>query len=296
MPLRRALHAMGTRFELLLDDAPGARAAAEEALACIEDEDLRLSAFRRDSLVAHLNAHAGAACRVDDDFLALLALCLTVWEESDGAFDPALGGAMTALGFREAAPAGPGGGRHAPATAAAPPLTLDPAAGTATVSAGRALDLGAVGKGWALDRAAAALRAAGVERALLHGGTSSVLAIGAPPGAEAWTIAIRRPPAAPGPALEVELADAALGVSGGHGRVHTRYGETLTHVLDPATGAPARRAALAAVVAESAALADAWSTALLVRGGPCPRAPLTWAAVLPADASAGTAGAENPLS
>jgi thiamine biosynthesis lipoprotein len=114
-----------------------------------------------------------------------------------------------------------------------------------------ALDLGAVAKAEALDRAAEVLREHGVEAALLHGGTSSVLAIGAPPGERGWRVGIADLACA-------LLRDAALGVSGNR----------RPHVRDPRTGATLADAPrTAAVVAPTAAAADALSTALLVASG-----------------------------
>ena len=59
------------------------------------------------------------------------------------------------------------------------------------------LDLGAIGKGYAVERAAEVLREAGVTSALVHGGTSTVQALGQPPGEEFWKIAIETPSPAP---------------------------------------------------------------------------------------------------
>src|SRR5690606_5023207 len=97
------------------------------------------------------------------------------------------------------------------------------------------------------------LREHGVTCALLHGGTSSVVAIGAPPGEEGWRIALGPEPHAP----MVTLCDAALAVSATTER---------PHIVDPRTGAPAPPNRRAAVIGPTARLADAWSTALLVLG------------------------------
>jgi len=138
------------------------------------------------------------------------------------------------------------------------------------VGAGGALDLGAVGKGFALDRAAAILLDHGVQTVLLHGGTSSVMALGAPPGAEGWHIDIR----SDGEPLRIALRDQALGVSAPRGRV-SASGDT--HVIDPRTGNPANHTDTAAVIAPlarfSCAGADAWSTALVVLGSTPPAFP-----------------------
>ncbi|GDY22074.1 hypothetical protein LBMAG56_34210 [Verrucomicrobiota bacterium] len=144
------------------------------------------------------------------------------------------------------------------------------------------LDLGAIGKGFALERATQILRELGVTSALLHGGTSTVCALGHPPDAPAWNVAIENPanatatvprdnvslpPSAPVLAI-VALCDTTLSVSAVWGKFFTANGRTYGHVLDPRTGRPTRRAQLAAVVLPSATDSDAFSTALLTLGVP----------------------------
>jgi thiamine biosynthesis lipoprotein len=132
------------------------------------------------------------------------------------------------------------------------------------------IDLGAIGKGYAIDCAARVLREAGVTSALLHGGTSTTCAIGAPPGAEAWQVAVASSPDAgghePPPRAVIRLRDEALSVSAVWGRSFESGGKSYGHVLDPRTGRPAARAVLAAVALPSATETDALSTALLVSG------------------------------
>jgi thiamine biosynthesis lipoprotein len=130
------------------------------------------------------------------------------------------------------------------------------------------LDLGAIGKGYAIERAADLLREAGVTSALLHGGTSTIYAIGHPPGAEAWKVAIENPraqePGSP-PAIlaAVPLRDEALSVSAPCGKSFQEGGKTFGHVINPHNGEPANAALLAAVILPSATETDALSTALL---------------------------------
>jgi thiamine biosynthesis lipoprotein len=143
------------------------------------------------------------------------------------------------------------------------------------------LDLGAIGKGYAVDAAVEILREAGVTRALVHGGTSTVYGLGAPADGEAWTIALPRPEigpeflapgAAPGPdqldavLARVPLRDASLSVSAAWGRSFESGGRAYGHVMDPRRGGPVEGAVLAAVVGPSATDTDALSTALLVLG------------------------------
>lgn len=131
------------------------------------------------------------------------------------------------------------------------------------------IDLGAIGKGYAIERAAEILRENGITSALLHGGTSTVYAIGHPPDARHWEIALEQPPdpiaggEAPPP---VALRDEAMSVSAIWGRAFQANGKRYGHVLDPRTGYPAKAALLAAVVSRSATETDALSTALLIEG------------------------------
>ena len=134
----------------------------------------------------------------------------------------------------------------------------------------RLLDLGAIGKGYAIERAAEVLREAGVASALLHGGTSTVYALGHPPEAEYWKVAVEQPPASFGapPSLlpPVRLKDEAMSASAIWGRSFQVEGKTFGHIIDPRTGHPAGGAVLAAVVLPSATETDALSTALLILG------------------------------
>jgi thiamine biosynthesis lipoprotein len=146
---------------------------------------------------------------------------------------------------------------------------IDEAAGTIQLARpGVEFHPGAMGKGYALDRAVNILRDAGVGNALIHGGTSSVCALGTPPDADGWEISLPMPPdgsarAWPdGKPPRITLRDNTLSVSAIWGRPDA----PISHILDPRSGEPARGLALAAVVGVSATDSDVWSTALLVGG------------------------------
>jgi len=151
------------------------------------------------------------------------------------------------------------------------------------VRQGVMLDLGSIGKGYALDRAAGLLREAGVTSGLLHGGTSTVCALGAPPDAEAWNVAVPHPDLAEqsvsrgGAPLKdvseagkllavVPLKDQAMSVSTVWGKSFEADGRVYGHVIDPRKGEPVEGAVMAAVILPSATETDALSTALLVEG------------------------------
>jgi thiamine biosynthesis lipoprotein len=251
---------MGTRFEIVLAAGAGdLMAAGEAAIAEIRDCHARLSRFASDSLVSHLARTApGTPVRLDADTFRLFADAVAVWRASDGAFDITVGPLMAAHGYKPSAVA---------ALASAPLACV----GTDTMqlhehqwavsfrSGGVRLDFGAIAKGHALDLAGAVLREAGVTAALLHGGTSSVLAIGAPEDAEGWAVAI---PFDRGRRI-VRLRDNALAVS----HPASQSGDAgAAHIMDPRTGLPVGRPRRVAVHGPSARLCDAWSTALAVLG------------------------------
>jgi thiamine biosynthesis lipoprotein len=139
------------------------------------------------------------------------------------------------------------------------------------------LDLGAVGKGYALDKALDVLREWGIENALLHGGTSTAVAVGSPEVLPADQVSSEHPSANAIRPLGIEtLGGWPVGVGAGwpgapsrillSGRALSGSGTEVKgeHILDPRTGAPARRHLAAWASAPTAALSDALSTAFFV--------------------------------
>jgi thiamine biosynthesis lipoprotein len=263
MIVRVATHAMATRFEIALagDDPHRLRAIGEAGLDEIRIREQRLNLFDRGSFISHINANAASrAIELDEEMFGLLSACAAVHAASGGAFDITVAPLMRRWGFHDSASTAPASGHHIGMHL----IDLDERNRTIRFRRpGIALDLGGIGKGHALDAAAEVLREEGVECALLHGGTSTSIAIGAPPGPDGWRIEIRTEGESP----VVSLRDAALSVSAPHGRTIEGDGRTLGHVVDPRTGEPAESLTLAAVIARSARTADAWSTALLASGG-----------------------------
>ncbi len=275
-----ARRAMATRFEILLhgEDAARLRAAGDAALDEIERLEAQLSLYRPASEISRLNRRAAAGpVRVSPPVFQLLQHAQRIWRETDGAFDPTVFPLIRAWGFAGGA-AGklpdPQALAEARACVGMNLVELDEAAFTVCFAReGVMLDLGAIGKGYAVDRAAETLVEAGVASAFLHGGTSSSFAVGRPPDTPRWKAAITDPrpgrPAAPGREAilaEVPLENESLGVSAIWGRSFTTAGRTYGHVMDPRLGEPVRRAWLAAVAVLSATESDALSTALLTLG------------------------------
>jgi thiamine biosynthesis lipoprotein len=269
MPLRLAAHAMATRFELVLDgdDDARLRAAGEDALDEIVRLDAQLSFYRPASDVSWINGHAALEpVRVEPRLFELLARCLAVSAATDGAFDITIAPLMKAWRFTEGSGASPEPAVLARARALVGFRGIELDADRRTVRfarPGMLIDLGSAGKGYAVDRAIARLRENGVSSALLHGGTSSVHAIGAARRSDAWRIGWSPDGT---PARTFELHDSALAVSAIHGKAFRANGRVFGHVMDPHSGQPADTAQAAIVKGPDSLLCDALSTALLVRG------------------------------
>lgn len=271
--VRLALHAMATRFELLLhgEDPATLRAAGEEALREISYVEGLLSPYLPTSELARINRLADEKpVHVSPEVFAFLSHAKTLSTQTLGAFDITVGPLISL--WRAAAETGKHPshieivetqkrvGMHL--------LALDETNYSVRfLQADMALHPGAIGKGYAVDRAIQRLKESGIRCALLHGGSSTIYALGAPEGTLGWRIAVRHPLKAEETVLaHVLLQNAALSVSAPHGRWLEIAGQRYGHVLDPRTGRPTDRVQLAALITEWATEGDALSTALLVLG------------------------------
>jgi thiamine biosynthesis lipoprotein len=262
-----SLPAMATRFELALygDDAARLRAAGEEALREIERIEAQLSFYLTDSELRWLNTHAARRpVRVEPRLFSLLQDCATLTAQTDGAFDVTIGPLMRAWHFTDGHGAIPSAEQIASARAITGMRHVcfnDDDCAISFSQPGVEIDLGGYGKGYAIERAIALLRENGITSALLHGGTSSVATIGAPPESDAWRIALQAPLNS-----MVGLRDQSLSVSAVHGKSFAIDGRKYGHVIDPRSGEPVSAAAAAAAIGPSASVCEALSKALLVVG------------------------------
>ena len=271
--VRVSRRAMATTFEVAI---PTGRAdaifAAEAALDLIDDLEDQLTVYRDLSEVCRLNAAAAERpVEVESHLFDLLARCAGWTCETDGAFDIATGALIKAWGFYRRAGRVPTPRERAEAMAKTGTrhVILNPESRSVKYRVpGLEINLGAVGKGYALDRAAELLRQEwGIESALLHAGGSSVFAIGCPPGEpRGWPIALTHPWDAARPLGTLFVCDAGLGTSAATFQYFEYNGRKLGHLLDPRTGWPAEGCATVSVIAPTAAEADAMSTAAFVLG------------------------------
>jgi thiamine biosynthesis lipoprotein len=268
-----ARRAMATTFELLLPfGTHRGRAAAEAALDVIDRIEERLTVYRDDSEVSAVNRNAGAGfVTVRRELFELLQLSAQISSSTQGAFDITSGPLVRAWGFyrRQGRIPKPAERESARRCVGMRFVELDSSARSLRFTRdGMEINLGSIGKGFALDRAANVIRRRfGIESALLHGGGSSVLARGCQPGeARGWPIGLKHPWDGTRRLGVVYLRNRGLGTSAASYQ-HLEYNNRkLGHIIDPRTGWPAVGIASATAIAPTAAEADALATAFFILG------------------------------
>ena len=230
--LRFAHQAMHTEFEIFCAHADGdyARQAAWAAFDLLDRLENELSRFIPNSDISRINRlAAGESARVSRWTMESIELARAAYEETGGAFDISLGTGLERL-------------------------QLFPRDCLVTNTGGVTLDLGGIGKGYAIDRMAELLDEWDIRQALIHGGHSSVLALDAPPGLDGWPLTLG----------ERTLAACRRAFSASGIRAQ---GE---HIVDPRTGRPrsGREAAWVSLNVEGGpspgAVAEAYSTAFMI--------------------------------
>ena len=266
-----AAEAMATRFEVAIHGAAEAtlRAAAEEAFWEIDRLESMLSLYQPTSEIAHINDHAASEpVPVSPELLTLLLRCRSLHVETGGAFDIAIAPLMRCWRFMNDTGSVPTEDAIATALTCTgmQHVRLDEENCTVSLAKeGVMLDLGSIGKGYALEQAAALLDENEFENFLIHGGTSTVCAHGTQADGTPWRIAVKHPDDSQPPLQIVDLQDESLSVSGIGGKSFVdEEGRDQGHVINPRTGRPTQAACVTAVICESATESDAWATALLV--------------------------------
>jgi thiamine biosynthesis lipoprotein len=271
---------MGSFFEIRLGARlPGALDLANRVLDRIETLEAQLTIYRDDSEVSRLNAtaHTGPV-KVEPGLFSLLQRALELSPLTKGAYDVTSGALSEAWGFVRGPRKVPDSESLADARARTGWHHLRLDAESMTVAFDRPgiqINLGSIGKGYAIDRAVGILRKHWLPvSALVHGGQSSLFALGSPPGrfGERWEIAVRNPCRPESPLGVVRLRNRGLGTSGGAFQHFVHDGRVYGHILDPRTGEPATGPASVTVLAPTAADADALSTAFYLLGPEAARA------------------------
>jgi thiamine biosynthesis lipoprotein len=209
--VRRFSHeAMATVYEVYATHADHqyAAQAALAAFTLVDRLERELSRFLPNSDITRINhLAAGERTRVAPTTLECLGIARHMFDLTGGAFDVSMGTGL-------------------------PSLALDPDESLVlATTAGVRLDLGGIGKGYAVDLMAEVLEEWGLSAALVHGGFSSVLALDAPPGHDGWPLTLSDPGVPSRELARLSIRQTALGASG------VRKGD---HILDPRTGTPVR--------------------------------------------------------
>jgi thiamine biosynthesis lipoprotein len=201
---------MHTVFEVYAEHADEryAAQAAQAAFAVVDRLESELSRFRSNSDISRVNQlRAGECARVGEAAVECLLIAQHLYDLSGGAFDVAIGTGL-------------------------PSLEIDADACEIRAAAdGIRVDLGGIGKGYAVDRMAETLDDWGLGRAFVHGGFSSVLALEPPEGDDGWPLTLSDPAEPSRVLARLSMRQTALSASG------VRKGD---HILDPRTSLPVR--------------------------------------------------------
>jgi thiamine biosynthesis lipoprotein len=272
--------AMACQFEVALNTGqyPQGALAAMAALDLVDGLEQQMTVYRDDSEISQLNAMAyDSPVEVEPQLFELLRLGAQLHDDTNGAYDLTAGPLSHIWGFfrRSGRVPSPQELSDAMCRVGADKLDVDVAHRTIRFRVpGMEINLGSIGKGYALDRAAEVIAEHDIDHYLIHGGQSSVLARGSRgkfASEEAalragWWIGIRHPLRPNQRLAEVRLLNRALATSGAAVQFFLHEGRRYGHILDPRTGLPAEGSLSATILAPTAAEADALSTACYVLG------------------------------
>jgi FAD:protein FMN transferase len=222
--------------------------------------------YQPDSEISRLSTQPGALA-VSDDTVRILELSKRYGELSGGAFDVTVAPLVRLWGFGVRPPNNPPEpGEIQQALQSVDFRRIELGRGTAALPSGMSVDLGGIGKGYAVDRGFDLIRAAGVKAAMLDFG-GNIRVLGQATRGENWTIGVRDPFNREQLIGKLSLPDgAAVATSGNYERFVEMGGRRYAHIIDPRTGVPVEGMAATTVVAPDATMSDALSTATFVLG------------------------------
>jgi thiamine biosynthesis lipoprotein ApbE len=264
---------MGTTTVVAVDDPAALETATAVAQGVIRGVDATCSRFREDSEISRLNLAAGRGpVHISALLDEVIGAVLDAAAATDGLVDPTIGGLMERIGYTVTFIDLPADGpaieletRSAPGWAT---VVHDRSNRTVSLPEGASIDVGAVGKGWAADRAAdAAAREVGMGVLVACGGD---VALSGPSPHEGWRVRVAEATDAT-TWQDIHMFDGGVATSGTGSRTWRRGGDVLHHIVDPATGLPADSPwVMASVAAASCAEANAAATAAIILGDGAP--------------------------
>ena len=269
---QEARRLMWTKFEIIAYGQDRARLAqaAEAAFEEIDRLDRQMSNYSETSELTYINRNAAREeVIVEKELFDFLKLSIDYSRSTGGAFDITVGPLMKAWGFFDKKGRVPDEGElksvisrvgfnHVGLNDRKHSIRFD--------REGLELDLGGIAKGYAVDRAGEILRAAGVTSAFITSGSSSICAIGAPPGQKAWRVEINDPLDRTRNLEGIDLKDQSISTSGCHEKTFEFGGKRYCHIMDPRIGRPIEGLLSATIITRSGVEAEVLSKALMVMG------------------------------
>ena len=268
----RSHPAMGSSFTIYLyaKDSTQASAIFESAFEEVDRLENTLSNYRDTSELSRINRLAATeAVTTDPEVFELLQTSLDYSKKSGGAFDITVGPLIKAWGFFRSSGHYPSQTELENARAKVGWQDVQLNAADRTVhfaKQGIELDLGAIGKGYTVDRIVSILREDGIQSALVDAGSSTLYALGTPPGKSGWTVRIPHPGHRDQTISTVLLRDASLSTSGSYEKFFRLNGRIYCHILNPHTGKPVEGMLQTSVIAPDGTTTDALSTSMFVMG------------------------------
>jgi FAD:protein FMN transferase len=271
--LERDVYAMGTEYTMDLygPNITMLEGAAEQAAEEVKRLDQLISNYLPDSELSRVNQGAYEhPVAVSPELFQLLSDCLRYSHESEGSFDITVGPLMKVWGFYK-------GSGHLPHRAEIRTALDEIGYGNVQLDAvhhtvrftkkGMSLDPGGVGKGYAVDKMVAILRANGIRSGLVSGGGSSIYGIGTPPNEDkGWYIRIRDPKDERKTAAEVYLRDNSISTSGNYEKFFFAEGKLYSHIMDPRTGYPSEGMLSVSVMAPRTLDSEIWAKPYYILG------------------------------
>ena len=261
-------YAMGTVFDIVAYDPSPQRAstAIDKAFDEIVRLDDLLSNYKKDSELSVLNRSAHfVAVSTSSDLYRIIEESVAYSKISNGKFDITVAPLVDLWkgALRSGAMPSPRQEADARDCVGYAKIELLPASQVTYRSPCLRIDVGGIGKGYAVDRAAEVLRSYGINRGLIDAGGSTIYAMGSPPGRSGWTVHMRDPSGHIDP--QVTLVDNSLSTSE-QSPPGVLQNSSAGHIIDPATGVPVRAGFAVSVMATTATASDALSTTLLLTG------------------------------
>lgn len=259
---------MGTVFEIVTYDGGRGRATAaiDQAFQEIVRLDDVMSNYKPQSELSRLNRKAHFHPQtVSRDLYRVIEQSLEYSRMSAGEFDISVGPLVDLWKAQQRGEqtVTPEAEKKARQCVGFKNIELLPPSGVAFRSSCLRIDVGGIGKGYAVDRAAEVLRSHGIHRALVNAGGSTVYAIGTPPKELGWTIELRDPSGKVRPQVVLKDNSVSTSEQTAPGLLSRRSGG---HIIDPHNGEPSKSPAAVSVVAKTATASDALSTTLLLVG------------------------------